>query len=286
LQRTKPDVAVSDGGICECDEQCPTDVQRVLTMKLNYLPLLNVQRELHEIPRGPDRFQRYLRTMLTPDGNDVELPPLGIMNPMGKDHVTKLLDDLLALDADQIGARAAHEAAHQLDNVPAEFKISLVLADDAMGGGTNRYAYEFELRFGPPKLRTRRPKYDWITAVLWSSALPSERAVRETVMTAVFRSAYIIENGPPQTLREMLIQEGRVMARAGCTTPVLDLESIVSTRETVAAHLDAMDMRAAIECLFGDVAADSLGFTPRGLAPWAGIALALHDARAHRTQSL
>ena len=37
--------------------------------------------------------------------------------------------------------------------------------------------------------------------------------------------------------------------------------------------LDAEDKRTAIECLFGDAAARTLGFTPRGLSPWAGLAL-------------
>jgi hypothetical protein len=32
-----------------------------------------------------------------------------------------------------------------------------------------------------------------------------------------------------------------------------------------------------MECLFGDEPGRTLGFTPRGLSPWAGLALALHD---------
>ena len=61
--------------------------------------------------------------------------------------------------------------------------------------------------------------------------------------------------------------------------PTLDAEDIVYTREVLAPFLDADDMRTCIECLFGDAAARTLGFTPRGLSPWAGLALALHDAR-------
>jgi hypothetical protein len=38
-------------------------------------------------------------------------------------------------------------------------------------------------------------------------------------------------------------------------------------------------MRTCIECLFGDEAGSTLGFTPLGLSPWAGLALALHDAK-------
>jgi hypothetical protein len=69
------------------------------------------------------------------------------------------------------------------------------------------------------------------------------------------------------------------MARAGCSGPVLDAEDIAYTREVLADYLDATDMRTCIECLFGDAASRTLGFTPRGLSPWAGLALALHDAR-------
>ena len=68
------------------------------------------------------------------------------------------------------------------------------------------------------------------------------------------------------------------MAMAGCTTPVLDADDIACTREVLTPFLDATDMRTAIECLFGDAAGSTLGFTPRGLSPWAGLALALHEA--------
>jgi hypothetical protein len=77
----------------------------------------------------------------------------------------------------------------------------------------------------------------------------------------------------------MLAQEGHVMAMAGSTGPVVDEDDIAYTREVLIPYLDADDKRTAIECLFGDTAARTLGFTPRGLSPWAGLALALHDAR-------
>jgi hypothetical protein len=122
-------------------------------------------------------------------------------------------------------------------------------------------------------------KRAWITAVLWSSEPASERAVREAVLTAVYRMAYWQKQGVARTLREMLTQEGTVMALARCAGPVLDEEDIDYTREVIRPYLDADDMRTAIECLFGDAAGRTLGFTPRGLSPWAGLALALHDAR-------
>jgi hypothetical protein len=70
------------------------------------------------------------------------------------------------------------------------------------------------------------------------------------------------------------------MAMAGCAGPTLDAEDIEYTREVLAPYLGETDKRAVMECLFGDAAGATLGFTPRGLSPWAGLALALHDARA------
>ena len=77
----------------------------------------------------------------------------------------------------------------------------------------------------------------------------------------------------------MLAQEGDVMEAAACSGPVLDEGDIAYTREVLAPLLDVDDMQTAIECLFGDAAGRTLGVTPRGLSPWAGLALALHDAR-------
>jgi hypothetical protein len=253
-------------------------------MKLDYVPLLQIQRELQGIPRGMGRFRQYLRT-ISPDGANLELPSLVAMNPMGKDHVTALLDALLALDADGVAARAVAEASARVADEPGDFKVALVIVDDLMGGWTNRYAEEFTHRFqvGPPAPADFRlprwTKHYWVNGILWSSEAAGERAVREAVLTAVYRAAYVQRHGPARTLRAMLTQEGCVMARAGCTGPVLDEEEIAYTREVLSPFLDAGDKRTAIECLFGDAAGRTLGFTPRGLSPWAGLALALHDAR-------
>jgi hypothetical protein len=247
-------------------------------MQLEYVPLLQIQRELQGMPRNYDRFRAYLRT-ITPDRVNLELPPLVAMNPMGKDHVTALLDALLALDADGIATRSVAEASVELANEPGDFKIGLVIADDLMGGWTNRYANEFTFRFPSEMSLPRWLKHAWLTAVLWSSEPASERAVREAILTAVYRMAYLRQHGSARTLRDKLAQEGAVMTRAGCCGPVLDEEDLTYTREVLKAYLDADDMRTTIECLFGDAAGRTLGFTPRGLSPWAGLALALHDAR-------
>jgi hypothetical protein len=296
-------------------------------MHLDYVPLLHVQREIQGMPRDRERFYHYLRTIWNCYEEDFELIPLMFANPMARDHVTTLLDELLALGADQIAATAAAEAAPRLPDGPGEFKASIVVCDDLKGGWTNRFDYEFKNRVGyidflgedappdptptptpaptltltltptptptptptlaptstHPPLEWKPPKWSkflWMVGTLWSSEPPCARAVREAILTAIYRVAVVQKRGVPRTLRAILDQEGEVMTLAGCEGPTLDEEDIAYTREVLTPLLDATDKRTCIECLFGDAAGRTLGFTPRGLSPWAGLALALHDARA------
>ena len=80
----------------------------------------------------------------------------------------------------------------------------------------------------------------------------------------------------------MLNQEGYAMARAGCMSPSLDADDLNYTRSIVTPHLDAHDRATVIACLFGDAAANALGYPPQGLSDRAGLALGLHDAQKNR----
>jgi hypothetical protein len=243
-------------------------------MKLEYVPLLKVQRELYQLPRGWERFQAYLQTMVDAETHDMKLPLVG-MNPMGKEHIPALLDEYLAFDADAVAAEAVAGASDKLTQIPGEFKVTLILSDDAMGGWTNRYTSEFSQRCGSKPYVKR----GWLAGTLWTSEMPSVERVREEALTTIYRGAYIQEHGYAVTLGEILIQEGYAMAMAGCKEPSNDAEEIDYTREVIAPYLDTKDYPTIVTCLFGDEAARSLGYAPFGLSLRAGFALALHDAR-------
>jgi len=242
-------------------------------VKLEFVPLLQVQRDLYRLPRGMERFRAYLKTMIDPETSDLKLP-LSAMNPMAKDHAPALLDRNLALDADGVAARAVAEAESRLSNVVGEFKVTLLIVDDAMGGWTNRYSSEMVARSGSKPLLKR----GWITGALWTSETPSAQAAREEALTAIYRAAYIQQHGFAAALREIMAQEGYAMAMAGCSKPSLDDDEIEYTREVIAPNLDSKDYPIIITSLFGDVAAASLGYAPAGLGERAGFALALSDA--------
>lgn len=247
-------------------------------MRLEYVPLLGMQRDLYRIPRSLDRFRAYTRMMGEDDGDDPRVAPLVALNPMAKAVVAELVEALIGMGAEELASEAVAEATVGLVDVAGDYKIGLVVADDAGGGWTNRYASEYAWASGSPVALRR----GWLAGVLWSSEPASARAVREAVLLPLYRSAYIQRHGPARMLREFMGQEGYAMAAAGCGSPTLDAEDLEYTRDLLEPYLEEALPRTVIECLYGDDAGRTLGFSPRGLSHRAGLALALHQARFGR----
>lgn len=249
-----------------------------MEVDLDLIPLLDIQRELYDMPRGAQRFQAYLRTLVDEETGDLALPLVN-MNPMGKDHLPAHLDALRAFGAEDIARQVIEDVVPAVDDVDGHYTVGLVVADDAHGGWTNRYCSEYSHRFEGRALTKR----GWIVAQLWTGDAPSPDVVRAETATAIHRLAHIRRRGPAATLGDMLEQEGTAMAAAGCPGPRLDLEDLTYTREVLAPFLGATDRATVIACLFGDDAAHALGYRAHGLSPRAGLALALHDglARLH-----
>lgn len=224
------------------------------------------------MPRGFERFRAYIATMVDETG-DLELP-LVAMNPMGKDHIPTLLDEYLTFEADDLAAEAMIKTIPQHQNVQGEFQVTLVLADDAQGQWTNRYATEFGHLFQTRPLHRR----GWLVGNLWTSELPSIETVREEILKTIFRGVHIQQFGYAQTLGEMMAQEGFAQHRAGCQQQ-FDRDEITYTHEVITPYLESEAYPEQMVCLYGDDAAHALGYEPIGLSPRAGFELALHQAK-------
>jgi hypothetical protein len=248
-------------------------------LRLTLIPLLQTQRELYDIPVGWDRFKRYIWTM-TGGGDDIELLPLATMNPMGKPHVADVLDKLIALAAEDVAAEAVAEAARRLASVDLDLKVGVVVADDAMGGWTNRYLTEINARLD----LAAGLKRGWVSVLAWTGDEPSREAIREETLASIYRMVHFTEHGRARTLRQVLAQEGAAAAFAGASSPALDVEEMEYTCEVVRPRLDSEDFPVLFAALYGDEPAVSVGYPPLGLSTRAGFALALHDARAARVK--
>ncbi len=235
-----------------------------------HLPLLELQRDLYRLPRGPERFKVYIDLMTAPDGTMAL--PLAVLNPVAKEHVLDKLEELLALDAEALVANAVAQANGRLE-LKTPVKLGLVVADDVAGGWTDRYVTDATHRFEPGELR-----YGFVTALLWAGERYTAASLTEQVLATCYRTRALLEHGPPKTLGQMMAQEGGAAAFAGMR-PALDADDLDYTRTVVAPHLDTTAFPVAFACLYGDAAARSVGYEPLGLSPDAGFALALHDAQ-------
>ena len=240
---------------CSTDKDCDE-------VMIQYVPLIQTQLELMELPRGRRRFDEYLRLMIGGQQRDVELPPLVVMNPMAKDHVRTMLKKLIDMDVDHIAHVAIAEAQKKVDR-QLEFKIGIVIADDLAGGWTNRFDYEFKHRFYDPRVKHRQSKgistyrSTWETAILWASEDISANQICQAIKSVIFRADFKNQHGHAETLRQQQAQEGFALNRSGWSYPDFTEEEIQYTRDTIQPFLDADDFRTSVECLFGDVAANS-----------------------------
>lgn len=254
-------------------------------MHVEYIPLLRMQREIYEVPRGWDRFRQYLGVMQPGTGD--QLVPLFVMNPMAREHVTARLDELIAIDADAIASKAVTESADRFQDVTSQYKAGVVLCDDLQGGWTNRYLSEAQVRFGytfTPQQRARAnaaTEPGWIVGMLWVSEEPTQERVEQTARAALYRTVYMRQRGLPTTLRQMMVQEGLALAFAGAQPVAQDQDELAYSREVIRPHFDTTDFPVAFACLYGDAAASAVGYPSLGLSVDAGYSVGYHGVQEY-----
>jgi len=250
-------------------------------LNLEYVPLLDMQRNLYAMPTGMERFEAYLDMMIDRETGDMKLP-LASMNPMGKSHLVQFIDTLIGLGADELGETAVAEALHATREVAGDYRVALVTIDDSHGGWTNRYATEFGHRLNQSNYHKR----GWIAAAMWSSERYTPEAIKVEIHTCIFRLVHTLQHGYPVTLGDALQQEGFALFRAGASEPTLAEVDYCKTRSILAPLLNESAMHTIMPALFGDDAADEFGYSQLGLPPRAGLALALHDARSESQRAV
>jgi hypothetical protein len=251
-------------------------------MRVTYLPVLQILRDLYVQPRDMQRFRRYIAS-LTGGSDDVVLP-IGVANPMAKEHAVVKIDELLAIGADEVGAQAARDAATRLarlQNADVEIKASVVLVDDVGGGWTNRFTSEASVRF-PGRGALKRP---FATALAWTSESPTAEQIRLEMQAAIYRVAYQQRRGLPTSLAAMLEQEGLAAVFAG-GRPTLPPAQLSAARAVIGPVGADPPYPTVFAAMYGDAAAEQLGYRPLGLPARAGFEVALADALDRRRDAV
>jgi hypothetical protein len=242
---------------------------------LSYVPLLQTQLEVYQVPLGLERFKAYIKTILNKNSDDIELAPLSAMNPMAKDHAKVYLEQLLELQVDSRAAKAVTDFAKNNQTLKQhDIRVSLVVCDDAKGGWTNRYLNDFTYAFEFDKLSfLKRP---WLMVPCWTGEEPSSEKIYSDTFTYLHRLAYIFEHGQAKTLAQMMQQEGFALSQAN-VKQWLSEDDLECSREVIKPWLESQEKPVQAACLYGDEAAKSVGYEPLGLSHKAGFAVALAD---------
>lgn len=251
-------------------------------MPWQYVPLLHHLEALYQMPRNPERFRAYLSTLLNTQGDDLDLVPLVVANPMAKEHALEYVQRLLAMDAEALAQTAMEEATGQLPPVQTHLKVSLTVLDDARGGWTNRFTTA-KGWWGHSERELRNAhRYAWVSIPCWTSEEPSPEYIRQQTRLYLYRWVWLYHQPLPKILREILVYEGQALAYAG-VAQWLDAEELAYTRAVLEPHLDSTHYPTLLVALEGDVAAKALGYEPLGLSSKAGLALALAEATTPNT---
>ncbi len=226
------------------------------------VPFLAQLRDLYTQPRGFARFKEYLDILRSQTG-EMELP-ISNVNPMAKPHVLEQVEKLLALDAETVALEAAREGASRLDGIDDALRLIVIVADDALGGWTNRAFTQFSHRYESKHQVAR----GWVVVMLWSSEEPTVGLLRAETLASLYRTIDERRNGKVRTLREILDREIRAQAFAGVESPYTD----ATYRVKVEPYLDSRAAPIVFASLYGDEIAESLGYSPLGIAVGAPVA--------------
>lgn len=240
-------------------------------MQFQLLPLLDTMIAFYRQPRGRERFEDYLRLALN-DARDAPQRPIFIYNPMGREHVLAQLEVLHRLEAERLAAEEIEGVNIRLPaegtaaGAPRRIEVGLNLADDLLGGWTNRYTTDYSLRF-PRKLTALHRHY--CTPIFWTSDQLSTALIRRRVGEALWRSVYWFSpnGGVSHTLEDHLRQEDFVRHRmAGQFSGLLSTAS-TALRARYETYRLTQGPAHVLAILYGDFAAESLGHRALGVGP-------------------
>lgn len=233
-------------------------------MTFTLRPIIDTMLELYAQPRNPKRFADYLSMLRDGPKGDMVLPIAGF-NPMAKDHATEKLQELKALQAEELIQNTLAEInwthAKELKKHKGEIQVVLNLADDWKGAWTNRYTTDYDSKFKLNAFVTRQ----FCVPHIWTSETYSEEQIIRRARDYVFRTIHWLKKPKPSTLSDHIEQEIWV-ARQSLTSPKhYDKHAFQLRHDFLRAHGNSDDYGLIFNFLYGDAASDSLGFQSYGL---------------------
>jgi hypothetical protein len=230
-------------------------------MKFTLLPTIDIMLDLYQQPRGLERFQAYLKTLQGNTQGDLALP-IGGFNPMAKEHIIEKLTQLKQLDTELIVENILNDLNQKFaqQNANRHFKVALNVSDDLKGGWTNRFASDYDSKFGFSGLINR----DFCTPIFWTSEDFTQAKISQRTLEYALRTIYWLTTPKPKTLKEHLAQEIFVASESQGKNQ-LQMADFEDFDKFYTENQHSDNYQLIFNFFYGDQASLSLGFKPYGM---------------------
>lgn len=229
-------------------------------MRFEVIPVVERMHALYQQPRTIERFQEYIRMLEGGRKGDMALPISGF-NPMAKAHLPARLEELMAMGAEDI---MADIAAKVNERVPEDdgrvVQLVLNVADDMLGGWTNRYTTDYASRFQINALVER----GFCAPYFWSSEEYTRELIAARTLAYAYRTIHHIRNGRARTLADCVAQEVFVAAECGTHATVMR-ERMEAMRRFYEVHQLTEDYNIIFNFFYGNEVCRELGYPVFGL---------------------
>ena len=233
-------------------------------LQFKLIPVLDQMIDYYQRPLNRQRFDEYLKLLIDDTGEDIRLP-IGVCNPMAKEHVLHQLLELRSMRAESIMQQAIDYANNHLVDQehpnPAVFKVALVLAD-TKGGWTNIYTTDYSSKFDLQALIKR----SFCTPIFWSIESLGSETIFQRTLQYICRTVHQLKFPEQKTLQQHISQESFVNSSLEkFTTKQNQLLKLSFYQNFYKKHQDNSYYPMIFTFLYGDKAATDLGYQTLGI---------------------
>jgi len=202
------------------------------------------------------RFLGYVRAAKTG-------APISGYNPMTSKPALAAVEALMAMRAEERVERIANQIANELGFLD-DTDMNLSVSTPEMW--TDRLGTEIHHRFAAKDPRG---------ILWWCDDIPTLELLDAEIAAQTVRMISTIRDGAPTSLRAAVTQEGAARA----VSDAVGLYDECAAQALAILESDT-SLASKVGCLYGDVAATAMGFTPLGLGERVGFAHAVALARS------
>ena len=239
-------------------------------------PTLQKMAEIYALTReGGPKSPRFAAYVSQTENNWGMVP----YNPMAGDAALDTVNALIAVDAEVLAQQSAQTIADACNYTDA---VSLAIAVRSKGLWTDRVATEVDERVtGKVRVSHRG------VISLWSREENGTQSVQREAVAETVRVMWHAIHGVADTLNRVLACEGLAYALAeplgglGPYAAPMTPEETVAVIEAFEVLGDTTQAGEIAGVLYGDDAVSEMGWTPLGIAQYAGYRWAIHRAKQH-----